>query len=235
MRDYDETIKALQIENFDLKLRIFLLEERFSGRAVKTEDQQTEGNTDHQLVKCRKSLSSCVALVEEAAAAIEMLEHKLETQQAVHEETVKNIEEKLIKYENECTIHSEDSKNNNIGNTGTYLSEQENLMKKKESTSDSSVQCDLGLSPAIQEAYCESVKLYKRAVGKLEGKLRWAKEEWREVGWEVCNSEHLTRGNEFKNIFESKEKLLADIFNTENIYDEAEVNESLVEWGSEYF
>ena len=33
MRDYGERISSLQRENFDLKLRIFLLEERLSVRA----------------------------------------------------------------------------------------------------------------------------------------------------------------------------------------------------------
>ena len=49
MRDYDETIKKLQEENFDLKLRIFLLEERCSKRTQIKEQESSEGYLVHQV------------------------------------------------------------------------------------------------------------------------------------------------------------------------------------------
>ena len=62
--------------------------------------------------------------MEEAAVAIEMLEHKLENQQHVHEEEVKEMEEKLLKYENDSIVQKEDSINNNVASSGTYNFEQ---------------------------------------------------------------------------------------------------------------
>merc|ERR1712227_137372 len=84
-------IKSLQKENFDLKLRIYLLEERIGGRKT-CKHANNESDAEKQLLECRQSLQNCINLVEEAANQIEHLENELEQQKVT-------FEEKLIKAE----------------------------------------------------------------------------------------------------------------------------------------
>ena len=56
----------------------------------------------HKLETRRKSLSSCIALVEEASAAIDILEHQLEAQKDEH----KNKFEKQLYNMRRNSIHS---------------------------------------------------------------------------------------------------------------------------------
>ena len=111
-------IKSLQKENFDLKLRIYLLEERIGGRKNLTcKHANNESEAEKQvnwitfwflqvinylhfwfkLRECRQSLQNCINLVEEAANQIEHLENKLEQQKVT-------FEEKLIKAESELSL-----------------------------------------------------------------------------------------------------------------------------------
>ena len=71
-------------------------------------------STLFKLETCRKSLSSCIALVEEASAAIEILEHQLEAEKDEHEKEVKKFEKTVLQYEKEFNLLSEDSINNNV-------------------------------------------------------------------------------------------------------------------------
>jgi len=219
MRDYCDNIKALKKENFDLKLRIFLLEERLNKGAVNLVEKPRKAEDD-QSVSYRTRFSNCVALVEEAADAIEILENKLETQKLIHKEEINKIEKKLEKYEDEHMTHADDNFNNNMDITNTCCIFQENFGKKSILSTDSEVQCDLGLPPSAQEAYCESVRLFRKVVGRLEAKLSWAEEEWKEVEQEVFGN--ITEGKIIKEIFKNKGKILANICNTENVYDETD-------------
>ena len=71
-------------------------------------------STLFKLETCRKSLSSCIALVEEASAAIDILEHQLVAQRYEHEKEVKFFEKTALQYEKEFNSLSEDSTNNNV-------------------------------------------------------------------------------------------------------------------------
>ena len=65
----------------------------------------------------------------------------------------------------------------------------------------------------------------------MEGKLRWAREEWGEVDKELNRVfEKLEEEDEIRRMFYSKKRRFEYILNTENIYDEAEDEENSSNW-----
>jgi len=97
MRDYDESFKEMKKENFNLKLRIFFLEERMGLGKKNTADELVATNLDLkvQLESCRQDLSEKVALVAEASQALENLEKQMAAQEAKHKEQLKMLEDKM--------------------------------------------------------------------------------------------------------------------------------------------
>ena len=64
-------------------------------------------------------------------------------------------------------------------------------------------------------------------MGRLEGKLRWAREEWGEVDRELKRVfDKLEEEDEMRRMFYSKKSRFEYILDTENIYDEAEDDEN---------
>ena len=65
----------------------------------------------------------------------------------------------------------------------------------------------------------------------MEGKLRWAREEWGEVDNELKRVfEKLEEEDEIRRMFYSRKRRFEYILNTENIYDEAEDDENASNW-----
>merc|ERR1719273_1151732 len=76
MRDYDETFKEMKKENFNLKLRIFFLEERMGlgGNGGREELARENLELKVALESCRAELEEQTGLVLEASQALERLE-----------------------------------------------------------------------------------------------------------------------------------------------------------------
>jgi len=93
MKDYDEGFKEMKKENFNLKLRIFFLEERL-GLGKKTNAQDlANANLELkiQLESCKQDLAEKNSLLAEASEALGSLENQIESQKLV----IKSYEDKL--------------------------------------------------------------------------------------------------------------------------------------------
>jgi len=97
MRDYDESFKEMKKENFNLKLRIFFLEERMGSGKKNTADELAVNNLDLkvQLESCKQDLSEKDALVAEASQALENIEKQMEAQETKHREQLKTLEDNV--------------------------------------------------------------------------------------------------------------------------------------------
>jgi len=165
VRDCTTKIKTLQQENFDLRLRIFLLEEKLGKQSqtlklqMKTEDNQRpvnvrrffsyqrpqsyEGETERQLTSCRQSLQTCIELVLEATDTIEHLENKIEEERGERED----MEEQLVEAEAELSLQRLDTYKEEEFLTGSDLDEAQGKVNLRLGTEknccDSSTQCDM--------------------------------------------------------------------------------------------
>ena len=72
MRDYDDTFKEMKKENFNLKLRIFFLEERLGTGKKSTAEEMANNNLELkvQVETCKHELAEKVALLSEASEAL---------------------------------------------------------------------------------------------------------------------------------------------------------------------
>jgi len=79
MRDYNESLREMNKENFNLKLRIFFLEERLALGKESSREKLLASNIDLkvQLEACRQELSEKLSLLVEAGEALEVLDEKL--------------------------------------------------------------------------------------------------------------------------------------------------------------
>ena len=82
----------------------------------------------------------------------------------------------------------------------------------------------------VQDAYYSSVQLYRTVVDRLVGRVRWAQEEWGELGKELGRLLHMKKEEEIMHLLESKNNIFDHLFDTENIYDEDEDLEDLTLW-----
>jgi len=97
MRDYDESFKEMKKENFNLKLRIFFLEERMGLGKKSSTEELAAANLDLkvQLESCKQDLVEKAGLVVEASQALEDLEKQMQAHEAKHKEQLKSIEENM--------------------------------------------------------------------------------------------------------------------------------------------
>ena len=84
VKDYSNKISDLEQENFDLKLRLYLLEEKLN-KVIKNQGEDQE-DIMTQLDKTKESLLRCIELVEETVDQIELLETELINQKIKYED-----------------------------------------------------------------------------------------------------------------------------------------------------
>jgi len=96
IRDYDESLKEIKKENFNLKLRIFFLEERLVIGRENSNDKLIASNIDLkvQLEGCRQDLSEKLSLLVEASEALEHLDAQMKTENEQHKQEVDTLKEK---------------------------------------------------------------------------------------------------------------------------------------------
>ena len=72
MRDYDDTFREMKKENFNLKLRIFFLEERLGTGKKSTAEEMANANLELkvQVETGKQELAEKVALLSEASEAL---------------------------------------------------------------------------------------------------------------------------------------------------------------------
>jgi len=174
VRDYGERINSLQRENFDLKLRIFLLEERLSVR--RGNELRCEDDTDTQLYQCKTNLDKCIKLVEEAAQEIEYLETKIETQKTDYEERILNVETELAV----CKMKTEEANPLEPSEAPLVMLEVGTDTDDLE-VEETPVEEDKTSLQITRDVYYESVQSYRKMISRLEAKVRTAEAVWREV------------------------------------------------------
>merc|ERR1719233_111553 len=216
-KDYEEIIKNLRRDNFDLKLRIFLLEERCSKHSWSRKDENFDADHELQLDKYRKNLSRCFELVDEAVMTIDILENQLQDEKEKHREEVQILQQKISEVDHNVALSNEHLINNSI---------KPNKKKTGDLPEYIPTQPDTSPSQRVQDAYYSSVQLYRTVVDRLLGRVRWAREEWGELAKEL----RIRKEDEILQILESKNNIFAHIFDTENIYDEDEDVEDLSLW-----
>jgi len=94
VKHYDESLKSIKKENFNLKLKIFFLEERLSKGNKNTEVSLINENADlkAQLEGMKVDLNDKLNLLLEANDAIEILEKKANLQAEQHAIQIKELE-----------------------------------------------------------------------------------------------------------------------------------------------
>jgi len=99
VKHYDESLKSIKKENFNLKLKIFFLEERLSKGNKNSEVALINENADLkvQLESMKVDLNDKLNLLLEANEAIEILEQKADRQAEQHAIQIKELELKTKK------------------------------------------------------------------------------------------------------------------------------------------
>lgn len=98
VKEYEEQLQQLQHENFNLKLRVFLLEERM-GKALGRSDaadiikNNIELKVENETLK--KSLTDKCQLLTQASGAIEELENQQRSVLAAHQAEVLSLKDQM--------------------------------------------------------------------------------------------------------------------------------------------
>eukprot|EP00092_Neocalanus_flemingeri_P012858 GFUD01013854.1.p1 GENE.GFUD01013854.1~~GFUD01013854.1.p1 ORF type:complete len:1121 (+),score=326.05 GFUD01013854.1:259-3621(+) len=187
MRDYDESLRENKKENFNLKLRIFFLEERLALGKENSNENVVESNIDLkvQLESCKQELSEKLSLLVEASEALEHLDTQIKTENKRHEKEVKALKEKCqdfkevfsseanIQMENKSPIkhykHVWQSPNNDLAfeyedlknSNEEYLSNETmvlEVMEELEEFSEREKDFETRYNKQIQELKCSSNK-----------------------------------------------------------------------------
>ena len=170
IRECNNKIVALERENFDLRLRIYLLEEKLSHlllgkhRMIKGEvisEEISDDYTERQLLNCKESLRKCVKLVEEAADHIEHLENDLEKKQS---------EIELIK-SNECHKETE---------ADIYFAQSVILEDENSDVEDNSSVREES-DAMVTKAYFETVQYYRIVLKRFENTIAILKACWKDI------------------------------------------------------
>jgi len=98
VRDYEDSVKEMKKENFNLKLKIFFLEERL---ALGNQNQNVGLLSDNidlkvQVESLRQELSDKQSLLSEAGEAIEQLETKIRLQEDLSEKVICQTESQSL-------------------------------------------------------------------------------------------------------------------------------------------
>jgi len=113
MRDYDDSLREIKKENFNLKLRIFFLEERLALGRENSNEKLIASNIDLkvQLETCKQELSEKLSLLVEASEALEHLDVQIKTENEQHKKEVDALQEKyqhLEAFNSKHNSHKED-------------------------------------------------------------------------------------------------------------------------------
>jgi len=107
IRDYDESQREIKKENFNLKLRIFFLEERLALGEENSSDKLLASNIDLkvQLEASKNELSEKLSLLMEASEALELLDARINNENMSDNKNNKGLQKKgheLKRLENMC-------------------------------------------------------------------------------------------------------------------------------------
>ncbi|XP_011347719.1 centrosomin isoform X2 [Ooceraea biroi] len=108
MKEYEDQLSSLKKENFNLKLRIFFLEERMGVSSADKAEFAVKTNIELQieLENLRKQLEKKQELLNQAATAIKLFEEQKEATsrtQEQYQQTLEKEREKVIRLERELT------------------------------------------------------------------------------------------------------------------------------------
>jgi len=97
MKEYDESFKETKKENFNLKLRIFFLEERLGLGKKTNADELLASNMDLkvQLSGVKQELGEKAGLMAEASQALEQMEQQMQEQEFRHQQQIRRMEESM--------------------------------------------------------------------------------------------------------------------------------------------
>jgi len=96
IRDYDESQREIKKENFNLKLRIFFLEERLALGRENSNEKLISSNIDLkvQLESCKQELSEKLSLLVEASEALEHLDTQIKNESQEKKREVEALEQR---------------------------------------------------------------------------------------------------------------------------------------------
>merc|ERR1719336_3683992 len=97
MKHFEDSLKCVKKENFNLKLKIFFLEEKLSTGDETSDLSLIQANTDLkiQVENMKQDLNDKLDLLLEARDAIEKLEEKVEEQKKQHIKEIFAVENKV--------------------------------------------------------------------------------------------------------------------------------------------
>uniref|UniRef100_A0A0N8E3C9 Golgin subfamily A member n=1 Tax=Daphnia magna TaxID=35525 RepID=A0A0N8E3C9_9CRUS len=117
VKEYEEQLQQLQHENFNLKLRVFLLEERVGKALGRTDAADIIKNNIELKVEnetLKKSLAEKCQLLSQASGAIEELENQQRSSLAAHQSEIVSLQQQIQKLQKELAEAEEVRVNNRV-------------------------------------------------------------------------------------------------------------------------
>ncbi|XP_037024363.1 centrosomin isoform X1 [Bradysia coprophila] len=173
IREHDEQLNALRKENFNLKLRIYFMEEKTSSSNLpESSESLFKENVDLkvQAEALRVELKEKQNLLCEAATALELMEQSQKSREEACQSTIEELNRKIEFLEME--IHSMEKHQDNTS-IGDYLGRSIVECDFKSSARESNVKCIESTEQMIQtekllrEKECE-VELWEEKYNKLK-------------------------------------------------------------------
>ncbi|XP_057377130.1 centrosomin-like [Daphnia carinata] len=115
VKEYEEQLQQLQHENFNLKLRVFLLEERVGKALGRTDAADIIKNNIELKVEnetLKKSLAEKCQLLSQASGAIEELENQQRSSLAAHQAEILSLQQQIQKLQKDLADAEEIRVNN---------------------------------------------------------------------------------------------------------------------------
>ncbi|XP_072761406.1 uncharacterized protein Cnn isoform X3 [Anoplolepis gracilipes] len=136
MKEYEDELSNLKKENFQLKLRIYFLEEKNPGRSgISSSDEdiiKTNVELKDELEKLRKELKEKQVLLNQAATAFKLYEEQKAKTQDQYQQLLETEREKVAKLEKELAEQREGELDASAYYTGTFGTTPEQALKNAE-------------------------------------------------------------------------------------------------------
>ncbi|XP_076239387.1 phosphodiesterase 4D interacting protein centrosomin isoform X2 [Calliopsis andreniformis] len=167
MKEYEDQLETLKKENFNLKLRIYFLEERMGITSVDENAIKKNIELKVEIESLRKELVEKQELLSQAAKAFELIEEQKEASsrnQAQYQQSLENEREKIRKLEQELAEYQE-----KVASASIYYKETFGITPEKALENEEKLR-------QMEELVASLENEVKQVTNSLEEERIWAQE-----------------------------------------------------------
>nr|XP_012143776.1 PREDICTED: centrosomin isoform X3 [Megachile rotundata] len=167
MKEYEDQLEALKKENFNLKLRIYFLEERMGITSADENAIKKNIELKVEIESLRKELLEKQELLSQAAKAFELIEEQKEASsrnQAQYQQSLENEREKIRKLEKELAEYQE-----KVADASIYYKEAFGITPEKALENEEKLR-------QMEELLASLEAEVKQVTNSLEEERGWAQE-----------------------------------------------------------